>query len=213
MYGELDTGITAVPPVMAALETAGVPHDFKVYTGANHAFFNDTGPRYDKAAATDAGRGPSRVPQYMPQVCRLTRTHIAALVGADSVGKTALALALADHCLWRWFRPIHGRSIADGHRHGQADAARASAGAAHVLGCGRSGRAYRWWCISAGAGGLARSRSGEAAASGRRAGLYVSAVCDGLAIPEVPRDAVFRLSLESAHELKASLRYRNDWRG
>jgi carboxymethylenebutenolidase len=55
MYGELDTGITAsAPGVMAALLTAGVPHDYVIYAGANHAFFNDTGPRYDTAAATDA---------------------------------------------------------------------------------------------------------------------------------------------------------------
>jgi carboxymethylenebutenolidase len=55
MYGELDTGITgSAPQVMAALETAGVPHDYKIYPGANHAFFNDTGPRYDQAAAADA---------------------------------------------------------------------------------------------------------------------------------------------------------------
>src|SRR5258708_25759870 len=54
-YGELDTGISGTAPaVQAALATAGVPHDFKIYPGANHAFFNDTGPRYDKAAATDA---------------------------------------------------------------------------------------------------------------------------------------------------------------
>jgi carboxymethylenebutenolidase len=55
MYGELDAGITgSAQSVQAALETASVPHDFKVYPGANHAFFNDTGPRYDRAAATDA---------------------------------------------------------------------------------------------------------------------------------------------------------------
>lgn len=55
MYGELDPGITAsAPGVMAALLTAGVPHDYVIYAGANHAFFNDTGPRYDQAAATDA---------------------------------------------------------------------------------------------------------------------------------------------------------------
>ncbi|HLZ29165.1 MAG TPA: dienelactone hydrolase family protein [Chloroflexota bacterium] len=54
-YGELDTGITgSAEAVQAALETAGVPHAFKVYPGANHAFFNDTGDRYNKAAATDA---------------------------------------------------------------------------------------------------------------------------------------------------------------
>jgi carboxymethylenebutenolidase len=68
MYGELDTGITgSAQAVMAALETAGVPHDFKVYSGANHAFFNDTGPRYDQAAATDAwARGVSWFRQYVP---------------------------------------------------------------------------------------------------------------------------------------------------
>ncbi len=68
MYGELDTGITgSAPAVMAALETAGVPHDFKVYSGANHAFFNDTGPRYDKAAATDAwARALSWFREYVP---------------------------------------------------------------------------------------------------------------------------------------------------
>ena len=54
-YAELDTGITgSAPAVMAALETAGVPHTYQVYPGANHAFFNDTGPRYDAAAAADA---------------------------------------------------------------------------------------------------------------------------------------------------------------
>jgi carboxymethylenebutenolidase len=68
MYGELDTGITgSAQAVMVALETAGVPHDFKVYSGANHAFFNDTGPRYDKAAATDAwARAVSWFRQYVP---------------------------------------------------------------------------------------------------------------------------------------------------
>jgi carboxymethylenebutenolidase len=61
-------GITgSAPAVMAALETAGVPHDFKVYSGANHAFFNDTGPRYDKAAATDAwARAVSWFREYVP---------------------------------------------------------------------------------------------------------------------------------------------------
>ena len=54
-YGELDTGITGTAPaVQGALATAGVRHDYVVYPGANHAFFNDTGPRYDKNAAADA---------------------------------------------------------------------------------------------------------------------------------------------------------------
>ena len=55
MYGELDTRISgSAPAVQEALQTAGVPHDFKVYPGANHAFFNDTKPVYNQAAATDA---------------------------------------------------------------------------------------------------------------------------------------------------------------
>lgn len=55
IYAELDTGITSsADAVMGALETAGVPHDYQVYAGANHAFFNDTGDRYNKDAATDA---------------------------------------------------------------------------------------------------------------------------------------------------------------
>ncbi len=54
-YGALDTGITgSAESVMAALQTAGVPHDYVVYPDANHAFFNDTGDRYNKDAATDA---------------------------------------------------------------------------------------------------------------------------------------------------------------
>jgi carboxymethylenebutenolidase len=68
MYGELDTGITgSAPAVQEALQTAGVPHDFKIYPGANHAFFNDTGPRYDKAAATDAWmRAVAWFREYLP---------------------------------------------------------------------------------------------------------------------------------------------------
>jgi carboxymethylenebutenolidase len=68
MYGELDANLTSsAPAVMAALETAGVPHDFHVYTGANHAFFNDTGDRYNKDAATDAWmRALAWFHQYLP---------------------------------------------------------------------------------------------------------------------------------------------------
>jgi carboxymethylenebutenolidase len=55
IYAELDTAITSTAQaVMGALETAGVPHDYHIYSGANHAFFNDTGDRYNKDAATDA---------------------------------------------------------------------------------------------------------------------------------------------------------------
>ena len=68
LYGELDTGISSTAPaVMGALETAGVPHDYHVYPGANHAFFNDTGDRYNKDAATDAWlRALDWFHQYLP---------------------------------------------------------------------------------------------------------------------------------------------------
>jgi carboxymethylenebutenolidase len=49
------------------LQTAGVPHDFHIYEGANHAFFNDTGDRYNAAAATDAwARTLAWFRQYLP---------------------------------------------------------------------------------------------------------------------------------------------------
>ena len=38
----------------AALKAAGLVHEVKTYDGVNHAFFNDTGERYDKAAADQA---------------------------------------------------------------------------------------------------------------------------------------------------------------
>ena len=38
----------------AALEAAGVTHEIRVYPGTEHAFHNDTGPRYDEAQATAA---------------------------------------------------------------------------------------------------------------------------------------------------------------
>lgn len=55
IYGSEDTRITAqAPAVEERLRAAGVPFEIKIYPGANHAFFNDTGPRYHEAAARDA---------------------------------------------------------------------------------------------------------------------------------------------------------------
>ena len=67
-YGELDTNITAsAPTMMAVLDTAGVPHDSKIYPGAQHAFFNDTSDRYNQDAATDAWmRALAWFHQYLP---------------------------------------------------------------------------------------------------------------------------------------------------
>jgi len=54
-YGALDTFVTPGEPALeAAMKKYGKPFDYKIYPGANHAFFNDTGPRYNEAAAKDA---------------------------------------------------------------------------------------------------------------------------------------------------------------
>lgn len=54
-YGELDARVNATEPVaQAALDKAGLVHELVTEPGANHAFFNDTGDRYDPTAAQDA---------------------------------------------------------------------------------------------------------------------------------------------------------------
>jgi carboxymethylenebutenolidase len=55
IYGGRDYRITdLVPEFQRAMEEAGKPFTYKVYGGAQHAFFNDTRPSYDAAAAADA---------------------------------------------------------------------------------------------------------------------------------------------------------------
>ncbi|HJR24824.1 MAG TPA: dienelactone hydrolase family protein, partial [Acidimicrobiales bacterium] len=55
VYGELDDRVNASrDAATAALEAAGLEHEVKTFPGADHAFFNETGPRYDEAAATQA---------------------------------------------------------------------------------------------------------------------------------------------------------------
>jgi carboxymethylenebutenolidase len=55
IYAEQDTRITSARDAAdAALTKAGLAHELVVYPGVNHAFFNDTGARYDRAAATAA---------------------------------------------------------------------------------------------------------------------------------------------------------------
>jgi carboxymethylenebutenolidase len=55
IYAEQDARVNASrEAATAALEQAGLTHEIVTYPGANHAFFNDTGPRYDEAAATQA---------------------------------------------------------------------------------------------------------------------------------------------------------------
>jgi carboxymethylenebutenolidase len=51
-YAELDTRLTSQwPAYEAALKQAGVRHEGYIYPKVNHAFYNDSGARYDEAAA------------------------------------------------------------------------------------------------------------------------------------------------------------------
>jgi carboxymethylenebutenolidase len=55
MYGETDARITSqAAEVERVLRAAGTTIEVKVYPGAGHAFFNDTGANYNAAAAADA---------------------------------------------------------------------------------------------------------------------------------------------------------------
>jgi len=55
IYGALDDRVNASEPVArAALEKAGLTFELVTEPGADHAFFNDTGKRYDPAAAAKA---------------------------------------------------------------------------------------------------------------------------------------------------------------
>ena len=55
IYGALDARVTgSKPAAKAALDRAGLVNDLVVEPNADHAFFNDTGPRYNAAAAADA---------------------------------------------------------------------------------------------------------------------------------------------------------------
>jgi carboxymethylenebutenolidase len=55
IYAALDTRVTgSEAAAKAALDRAGLINDVVVEPHADHAFFNDTGPRYNAAAADDA---------------------------------------------------------------------------------------------------------------------------------------------------------------
>jgi carboxymethylenebutenolidase len=57
IYGGNDARITnQSPQVQERLSAANKTFEIKIYEGANHAFFNDTGGSYNQAAATDAWR-------------------------------------------------------------------------------------------------------------------------------------------------------------
>jgi carboxymethylenebutenolidase len=55
IYGALDTRVTgSEQAAKTALDRAGLVNELVVEPNADHAFFNDTGPRYNAAAAADA---------------------------------------------------------------------------------------------------------------------------------------------------------------
>ena len=52
VFAERDARVNASrDAVKAALVKAGLTHEILTYPGVDHAFFNDTGPRYDATAA------------------------------------------------------------------------------------------------------------------------------------------------------------------
>ena len=55
IYGALDTRLNAgIPAVREAMQAARVVHEVVIYPDADHAFFNDTGQRYNETAARGA---------------------------------------------------------------------------------------------------------------------------------------------------------------
>jgi carboxymethylenebutenolidase len=57
VYGGLDARVNAtLPAAKAALDAAGRRYELLTFAEANHAFFNDTGARFDPHAATEAWR-------------------------------------------------------------------------------------------------------------------------------------------------------------
>jgi carboxymethylenebutenolidase len=57
VYGGLDTRLNATRPAAhAALHDAGLRHEILTFTQADHAFFNETGARFNAPAAAEAYR-------------------------------------------------------------------------------------------------------------------------------------------------------------
>jgi carboxymethylenebutenolidase len=55
IYGALDARVdSSRDAIQQALEKAGLRHEIVTYDGADHAFYNDTGPRYNAGAAAAA---------------------------------------------------------------------------------------------------------------------------------------------------------------
>jgi carboxymethylenebutenolidase len=55
-YPEQDFTARSGRALDSALTNHDIAHDIKIYPGAHHSFFNDTGRSYDKEAANDSWR-------------------------------------------------------------------------------------------------------------------------------------------------------------
>ena len=55
-YPEKDFTARSARKLGTELERHGIPHDFKIYTGARHSFFNDRSRAHDPAASEDSWR-------------------------------------------------------------------------------------------------------------------------------------------------------------
>jgi carboxymethylenebutenolidase len=55
VYAELDARVNeSREAAKAALEKAALVHEIVTFAGVDHAFFNETGPRYNATGAADA---------------------------------------------------------------------------------------------------------------------------------------------------------------
>jgi carboxymethylenebutenolidase len=68
VYGGLDVRVGATKPAAkAALDAAGLKHELLTFAEADHAFFNDTGARFNAHAATEVWR---RTLNWLDDACR-----------------------------------------------------------------------------------------------------------------------------------------------
>ena len=73
VYGGLDTRVNATrDAAKAALEAARLKHEILTFTEADHAFFNDTGARFNAPAAAEAYR---RVLDWFDEARAAARGH------------------------------------------------------------------------------------------------------------------------------------------
>ena len=84
IYAGLDSRVNGTRDAAeAALTAAGLTHELRVFDGVDHAFFNDTGPRYDAAAATAGLPGDARLVRPAPHL--IASSSVATSSGSGSL--------------------------------------------------------------------------------------------------------------------------------